>query len=89
MPFEVGLAVATARWRPAHQWFLLEARPYRVQQTLSDLGGTDAYLHGDRPRQLLIARLVDEEGSTFSSRQRDECRLRVAHKRVDFLATCL
>ncbi|MGH2626137.1 MAG: hypothetical protein ACRDHY_05750 [Anaerolineales bacterium] len=43
MPFEVGLAVATARWRPAHQWFLLEARPYRLQQTLSDLGGTDAY----------------------------------------------
>jgi len=55
MPFEVGLAVATARWRPAHQWFPLEARPYRVQQTLSDLGGTDAYIHGDGPRQLLIA----------------------------------
>ena len=55
MPFEVGLAVATARWRPAHQWFLLEARPYRVQQTLSDLGGTDAYIHGDGPRRLLIA----------------------------------
>jgi hypothetical protein len=55
MPFEVGLAVATARWRPAHQWFLLEARPYRVQRTLSDLGGTDAYIHGDGPRKLLIA----------------------------------
>ncbi len=50
MPFEVGRGVATARWRPAHQWFLLEARPYRVQQTLSDLGGTDAYIHDDRPR---------------------------------------
>ena len=55
MPFEVGLAVATARWRPAHQWFLLEARPYRIQQTLSDLGGTDAYIHRDGPRQLLVA----------------------------------
>ena len=33
MPFEVGLAVATARWRPAHQWFLLEARPYRMVRT--------------------------------------------------------
>src|SRR5216683_1430874 len=55
MPFEVGLAVATARWRPARQRFLLEARPYRVQQTLSDLGGTDAYIHGDGPRRLLIA----------------------------------
>ena len=30
MPFEVGLAVATARWRPAHQWFILEARRARV-----------------------------------------------------------
>ena len=55
MPFEVGLAVATARWRPAHQWFVLEARPYRIQHTLSDLGGTDAYIHGDGPRRLLIA----------------------------------
>ena len=55
MPFEVGLAVATARWRPAHQWFLLEARAYRIQRTLSDLGGTDAYIHGDGPRRLLIA----------------------------------
>ncbi|PYN42903.1 MAG: hypothetical protein DMD95_15420 [Candidatus Rokuibacteriota bacterium] len=70
MPFEVGLAVATARWRPAHQWFLLEARPYRVQQTLSDLGGTDAYIHGDRPRQLLIAltdALVSELASSLRS----------------------
>jgi len=55
MPFEVGLAVATARWRPAHQWFLLEAHPYRIQRTLSDLSGTDAYIHGDGPRRLLIA----------------------------------
>ena len=55
MPFEVGLAVATTRRRPAHQWFLLEAHPFRVQRTLSDLGGTDAYIHGDAPRRLLIA----------------------------------
>lgn len=55
MPFEVGLAVATARWHRAHQWFILEARPYRVQRTLSDLGGTDAYIHGGAPRKLLIA----------------------------------
>jgi hypothetical protein len=55
MPFEIGLAVATARWRPAHQWFLFEARPFRVQHTLSDLGGTDAYAHGEGPRRLLIA----------------------------------
>jgi len=55
MPFEVGLAVATARWRPAHQWFLFEAKRFRVQKTLSDLSGTDAYIHGEGSRRLLIA----------------------------------
>jgi hypothetical protein len=55
MPFEVGLAVATARWRPAHQWFLFEAKPFRVQRTLSDLSGTDAYIHGEGSRRLSIA----------------------------------
>lgn len=55
MPFEVGLAVATARWYPKHQWFVFEARPFRVQQTLSDLSGTDAYIHRAQARGLLIA----------------------------------
>jgi hypothetical protein len=55
MPFEVGLAVATARWRPVnHQWFLFEATPFRVQRTLSDLSGTDAYIHGDASTRLLV-----------------------------------
>ena len=48
MPFEVGLAVAMARWRPSHQWLVFEARPFRVQQTLSDLSGTDAYIYGEK-----------------------------------------
>ena len=55
MPFEVGVAVAAARWRPAHQWFLFEAKRFRVQRTLSDLSGTDAYIHGEGSRRLLIA----------------------------------
>jgi hypothetical protein len=55
MPFEVGLAVATTRWSATHQWFLFEAKPFRVQRTLSDLGGTDAYIHGDTSSGLLIA----------------------------------
>jgi hypothetical protein len=45
----------TAHWRPAHQWFLFEAKPFRVQRTLSDLGGTDAYIHAESSRGLLIA----------------------------------
>jgi len=55
MPFEVGLAVAIARWRPTHQWFLFEARPFRVQRTLSDLSGTDAYIHRGGSHGLLVA----------------------------------
>jgi len=55
MPFEAGLAVAIARSRPDHQWFLLEARAHRIQKTLSDLSGTDPYIHRNSPRQLLVA----------------------------------
>ncbi|HEV8397042.1 MAG TPA: hypothetical protein VGQ37_22325 [Vicinamibacterales bacterium] len=55
MPFEAGLAVALARRHRNHQWFVFEARPFRVQRTLSDLSGTDAYVHGEGPRGLLIA----------------------------------
>jgi hypothetical protein len=55
MPFEAGLAVALAHGRPAHQWFVFEARRFRIQRTLSDLGGTDAYIHGDSSRTVLAA----------------------------------
>jgi hypothetical protein len=30
-------------------------QPFRVQQTLSDLSGTDAYIHGEGSRRLLVA----------------------------------
>src|SRR5438874_8029741 len=84
MPFEIGLAVATARWRPAHQWFLFEARRFRIQQTLSDLGGTDAYVHGEGPRRLLVA-LTDalrseEHTSELQSRRDLVCRLLLEKK---------
>jgi len=55
MPFEAGLAVAIARSRPDHQWFLLEARAHRMQKSLSDLSGTDPYIHRNSPRQVLVA----------------------------------
>jgi len=52
MPFELGLAVAAASTRK-HQWFVFEARHYRLQRTLSDLNGQDPYVHFERPRRLL------------------------------------
>lgn len=47
MPFELGLAVAWARTagRGQHIWFAMESAPYRLAKSLSDLNGTDPYVH--------------------------------------------
>ena len=50
MPFELGLAVAHemgARGRN-HRWFVCEAKERRLLKSLSDLNGTDPYIHGGR-----------------------------------------
>jgi hypothetical protein len=47
MPFELGLSVLHADWNPtAHTWFLFESVNWRIQKSLSDLNGTDPYIHG-------------------------------------------
>jgi hypothetical protein len=47
MPFELGLAVATDKFRNKndHQWFVCETRPFRLMKSLSDLNGTDPFIH--------------------------------------------
>jgi len=46
MPFELGLAVALDRSaHPNHSWILCETVPHRIKKSLSDLDGTDAYIH--------------------------------------------
>lgn len=46
MPFELGLAVAWQKLRPrVHTWFVFEAMPRRAEKSLSDLSGTDIYIH--------------------------------------------
>lgn len=45
MPFELGLAVAWAKEHPRHQWFVFESTRRRLNKSLSDLDGTDAYIH--------------------------------------------
>jgi hypothetical protein len=50
MPFELGLAVALRRYWGRHDWFVLEATPYRVQRTLSDLKLTEELIHRNGPR---------------------------------------
>jgi hypothetical protein len=51
MPFELGLAVAWDKLNAGqHVWFVLEAKSRRLHKSLSDLGGTDVYVHGGKPQ---------------------------------------
>jgi hypothetical protein len=47
MPFELGLAVADQHNAKSsgHDWFVCEARQYRLAKSLSDLNGTDPFIH--------------------------------------------
>lgn len=47
MPFELGLCVAWERiGGKEHTWSVYESRDRRLAKSLSDLNGTDAYIHG-------------------------------------------
>jgi hypothetical protein len=47
MPFELGLACALKVANPAaYEIFVLEARPFRIDRTLSDYKGRDPLIHG-------------------------------------------
>jgi hypothetical protein len=46
MPFELGLVVAWQKVGDAgHVWFVMEAVNHRLAKSLSDLSGTDVYIH--------------------------------------------
>jgi len=54
MPFELGLVVAwTHATRQRHDWFVFEAEKHRLKKSLSDLDGTDPYLHTESAEHLL------------------------------------
>ena len=51
MPFELGLAVAWEKLDPGqHTWFVFETKLRRLEKSLSDLSGTDVYVHEGKPR---------------------------------------
>src|SRR5271165_773993 len=54
MPFELGLALGWLQTKrnTNHTWFLFEAVKSRVSKSLSDLDGTDPYIHDERPKGL-------------------------------------
>lgn len=71
MPFEAGLAKALQLGGQAHTPFLLEAKPYRLQRTLSDLGGVDPFIHRGGPHGILriVAQLFTRPGKPASPTQ--------------------
>jgi len=50
MPFELGLAVAwAAHMDKKHRWFVFERRKFRALKSLSDINGSEIYVHDNRP----------------------------------------
>ena len=49
MPFELGLAVANEKLGGEHVWFVFEKMDGRLEKSLSDLKGTDIYIHRGKP----------------------------------------
>jgi hypothetical protein len=52
MPFELGLVLGWLKTskRTDHTWFVFDSVGRRVSKSLSDLDGTDPYIHDDRPK---------------------------------------
>lgn len=51
MPFELGLAVCWQKVKSAkHTWFVFETMHRRAEKSLSDLSGTDVYIHNGNVR---------------------------------------
>ncbi len=52
MPFELGLVLGwlETRKETRHTWFVFEAVTRRLSKSLSDLDGTDPYIHNGKPR---------------------------------------
>jgi hypothetical protein len=67
MPFELGLAVASAKIDSlADNWFVFETKQRRVSKSLSDIGGTDVNVHDGT-----VDGVMRELGNAFVRRSRD------------------
>jgi len=53
MPFELGLAVAHQKAGGAHTLFVFEEVAHRLSKSLSDLDGSEVYLHHGKPNGVL------------------------------------
>ena len=48
MPFELGLTIGIDT--PGHAWIVCESQPHRIKKSLSDIDGTDVYIHNGTVR---------------------------------------
>jgi hypothetical protein len=76
MPFELGLSVAHEKSskKRKHEWFVCESMDFRLAKSLSDLNGTDPYIHGGT-----VGGVFTELRNMFvrSDRQRGQGRIEV------------
>jgi hypothetical protein len=42
-----------ARFDSEHRWYVFEAKRFRVLKSLSEINGTEAYIHGGQPTAVL------------------------------------
>src|SRR5437016_3860275 len=71
VPFELGLTIAREKLvDPKHQWYVFETVNRRAEKSLSDIAGTDVYVHGGTIqgvlRQLSNAFIRQERQSNLS-----------------------
>ncbi len=91
MPFELGLAVGWSKMKGAnsHVWFMFESVDRRIQKSLSDLNGTDVYVHDGtvdgvfRELNNAFVRVrqrptIDQMRSVFAALKRDLGRIKTA-----------
>jgi hypothetical protein len=57
MPFELGLSVAVHQQTGEHEWRVFETKPYRLDQSLSDLKGYDPFIYAGTVDGLFTALL--------------------------------
>jgi hypothetical protein len=69
MPLELGLALHQRRvTRGGHQVFLFESKPYRTQQSTSDVNGIDPFIHHGKPKEIMtqLRNIFRRQGDTIT-----------------------
>jgi hypothetical protein len=69
MPLELGLALHQRRvTRGRHQVYIFESKPYRTQQSTSDVNGIDPFIHHGKPKEIMtqLRNIFRRQGDTIA-----------------------